>query len=143
MNPWDDERPERVAPPYADVPLFGLGSDDPPPIRQRELFGDTPTVSEGEIMSKPMPEPPAAEQYPECAKLDRVRPASQVQGELLDWLINDQEIVLAVHNDEGDLVWYGHGIEAILAKFHGIDLAKVEAERRAMLGFHLREAQRS
>jgi len=71
--------------------------------------------------------------YPEHDKLAAVSEESQAQGELLDWL-SDQGVHLMLWDtrEEAFLHW-SKPINQILAEYHGIDLGKVEAEKRAML----------
>lgn len=74
---------------------------------------------------------------PELDKMTACRAQSQAQGEFLDWLMKEKEIVLAKwsNDSESDQNLYECpvSIEALLAEFHGIDLNKVEKERRAIL----------
>jgi hypothetical protein len=73
--------------------------------------------------------------YPEHEKLAKVSDRSQVIGEFLDWLRNDQGIVLAEYgpNDVDLFPARRHTIEDWLALYFKIDLAKIEREKRAML----------
>lgn len=94
------------------------------------------------------------EEYPEHEKLHKVADESQGIGEFLDWL-NDQGIVLMRWVDEvrteevehrftGKLStrkvyiqewqYTGESIQALLARYFEIDLEKIDAEKRAMLG---------
>ncbi len=72
--------------------------------------------------------------YPECDKLLAVKNQSQAQGEFLDWL-SDKGIALC----EIDQNYYPMYVpvrkntETLLAEYHGIDLNKVEKERKEML----------
>lgn len=82
--------------------------------------------------------PPADEKYPECAKLLAASKESQAQGEFLAWLQEEKAFVLAEWDEEEDIERAGlvpvcARIEDLLAEFHGIDMTKVENERRAML----------
>jgi len=73
--------------------------------------------------------------YPQHAKLDSVQPLSQACGEFIDWLAT-KGIYLAEQ-------WAGDGYEDLrhtrkpitdlLAKFFGIDLNALEAEKRQMV----------
>ena len=69
--------------------------------------------------------------YPECDKIVAVHDQSQKLGEFLDWL-REQGWELCEIWDDG---WYPihKPAEQLLAEFFGIDLNKVEAERRALL----------
>ena len=72
--------------------------------------------------------------YPECEKLRVVQSVSHAQGEFVDWLINEKEIFLAQYIEDVDELRHCRTpLQHLLAEFHGIDLRKVEEERRAML----------
>lgn len=73
--------------------------------------------------------------YPECEKMSQVRPQSQAIGEFLEWLRYEKGWVLATVPEEYEftLVEASYSIEGLLAEFFGIDLDKVETERRQML----------
>lgn len=69
--------------------------------------------------------------YPECEKLSAVAEISQAQGEFIEFLRQEGWRVTNAedehwHLSEGEMV-------RMLAKFHGIDLDKVETERRQIL----------
>lgn len=73
-------------------------------------------------------------EYPECAKLIAVSEESQIIGEFLD----STPYVLAEYvtfegHDRATLTPVSSSIEDILSKYFGIDMNKVEAERRQML----------
>jgi hypothetical protein len=92
---------------------------------------------------------------PECEKLGQAAPVSQKIGEFIDWLRDEKKISLAtahVHTPEGcdvkeegatrgatcgasngDLFYANASMPNLLAEFFGIDLTKVERERRAIL----------
>ena len=75
-------------------------------------------------------------QYPEHEKLKAVQAASEAIGEFLDGGLRDQGLVLAIAVEvSGDQVLFpaSASIEKILADYFGIDLAKIEAEKRQML----------
>lgn len=87
---------------------------------------------------------------PECEKLAAVSKQSNKIGDFLDWLMS-KGIVLAewVENEDEDTsdimpdllmssIRGSNGINKILADYYGIDLDKVEQERRALLDW-LRE----
>lgn len=98
-------------------------------------------------------EPPC----PECEKMHAVKDKSQAIGEFLEWLQAERKVHLCVvhsHSDgcyeeddefhedppkcgcnEGDYLPFHKGTEQLLAEFFGIDLAKVEDEKRALLEF--------
>lgn len=60
-------------------------------------------------------------EYPEHDRLRAVHGESQAQGEFLEWLTSEKGIYL------------GQGIAEILAEYHGIDLKKIDTEKREML----------
>lgn len=91
---------------------------------------------------------------PELDKLSAVKDRSQACGEFLEWLTQTKGVVLAkphVHTrhhcreggsafghldcgmNRGELVHDNVAIERRLAEFFGIDLDKVESEKRALL----------
>lgn len=91
--------------------------------------------------------------YPECEKLLAVTDRSQQIGEFLEWLptqgIHRMRLAACSHCEgvDSDECWLcdgtgtmketwvpdGRTIEQLLADFFGIDMAKVDVERRAML----------
>jgi len=88
--------------------------------------------------------------YPECDKMKAVQPRSQLIGEFLEWLNQEKGVTLAklhehtdeCYDEEGDRVCdlseqvfypFNHTTENLLAEFFGIDLEKVEKEKRAIL----------
>jgi hypothetical protein len=73
------------------------------------------------------------ELYPEHAKLRRVSGKSQAAGEFLTWL-EERGYLLARHElDDGELLPTPVPTQVLLAEWLGIDLAKIEDEKRAML----------
>lgn len=74
--------------------------------------------------------------YPECEKLSKVSEVSQQQGAFLDWLTR-QGYVLARWGknrwDEDRLIPARERTQELLAQYHGIDMAKVDQERRQIL----------
>lgn len=70
--------------------------------------------------------------FPECTKLAEVREISQAQGDFLAWLQDERELTLGRWKGD-ELVPACVSIQDLLAEFHGIDMAKVEAERAEML----------
>ena len=81
---------------------------------------------------------------PELEKIRENQPQSQLIGEFLDWLRNEQDISLCIldedeslYNDAGDEIaiydTIGRTTERLLADFFGIDLNKAEKERQALL----------
>lgn len=78
----------------------------------------------------------SAEKYPEHARQSAILSAAQLQGELLEWL-SDMGYVIARWDDtatiEPRLTPARKSIVEWLAEFHGIDLDKIEAEKRQML----------
>ena len=70
--------------------------------------------------------------YPEHEKLKEVQEQSQVIGEFLESSV----YVLATWDEEtGDLERADTSTERILADYFGIDLVKLEEEKRQMLTF--------
>lgn len=82
---------------------------------------------------------------PECEKLSKVSEQSNKIGDFLDWL-RQHSIVLCVY-DDGEEAYFDagmmtdSGINHLLAKYFGIDLDKVEEERKALLQW-FREIQK-
>lgn len=72
-------------------------------------------------------------QYPECEKMAKVKDKSQIIGEFIDWIIETQKFIVCVDSGYGGYYPVNITIEELLAKFFGIDLNKVEEERRQML----------
>lgn len=86
--------------------------------------------------------------YPQHDRLRRVADTSQTIGEFVDWLADSKGVHLAHHFEFTDVDWNGNeytkqpelttynvpNIQALLAEFFGVDLAALEAEKRAMLG---------
>lgn len=75
---------------------------------------------------------------PECDRMLAVRDQSQAIGEFIDWLNYEHEVFLARYEDLDDysqpvLMTFHRNMNELLAEFFGIDLAKVEAEKRAIL----------
>jgi hypothetical protein len=86
------------------------------------------------------PQPPC----PECEKLAAVSEESNKIGDFIDWL-NEIDIVLCKFDEDSERFYSIHqmhsqGINTLLAQYYGIDLDKVERERRALLDW-IREAQ--
>jgi len=75
--------------------------------------------------------------YPKTPELDRlhkVSDESQRIGAFLDWLQNECGIVFCKYHQRREYPLPDHtSIEQWLAKYFGIDLNKVESERRALL----------
>ena len=84
--------------------------------------------------------------YPESEKLLAVREESQKLGEFLEWLMSKVELATWEENDDDDTNAYmpeilvpaygykhSNGIQTLLAEYFGINLDKVEDERRQML----------
>ncbi len=74
---------------------------------------------------------------PECDKLVKIAPQSNVIGEFLDWLESEKEIILAIYDDD-ELFPDNENKESLLAEFFEIDLNLIEKERQALLE-HIRE----
>lgn len=81
---------------------------------------------------------------PECEKLAAVSEDSNKIGNFIEWLRGTMGMDIAIWENErlveadyrGD-----YGINRLLAQYYGIDLDKVEEERRALLEW-LREVQK-
>lgn len=69
---------------------------------------------------------------PECDLMVSVSDDSHKIGEFLDWL-EDQGIHLAEWDEDDQMMPHRESYERLLARFFGIDLDKVETERRALL----------
>lgn len=71
---------------------------------------------------------------PECDKLLAVRDKSQLLGEFIEWLSEND---MSICDKSLDVVCepLNHDIEKLLARFFNIDLAKVEVERREVLAY--------
>jgi hypothetical protein len=75
--------------------------------------------------------------YPECEKMAAVQKESQAVGEFLDWLQSEKGFIVC-EQGKGDSYEFPYvpaclSIESLLADFFGINLKKVEKERRDML----------
>jgi hypothetical protein len=70
--------------------------------------------------------------YPEHDKLTEVKDETQAIGEFIDWCQDEKGIVLAKLDDQGHAS-AGGGLMDLLAEWAGIDLRKIEAEKRQML----------
>lgn len=71
---------------------------------------------------------------PECDKLLKVSEKSQSIGQFLDWLENEKEFAICEHYEtDGDYIPVSINIERLLAEYFGIDMEKVEKERRKIL----------
>lgn len=70
--------------------------------------------------------------YPEHVKLNRIADVSQLCGEFLDWI--KTHWTLCDYDEKSEKFYPSHQSTIdLLAKFFGIDLDKIEAEKRAML----------
>jgi hypothetical protein len=79
-------------------------------------------------------------EMPEHEKLAKIQRESQVCGEFMDWLFSEKGIVLAKYDDETRRLWpSGAVVVDLLAEFFGIDQAKIEDEKRALLAAIRRE----
>ena len=75
-------------------------------------------------------------EYPEHERLAAIKEASHAQGAFLDWLFEHGYCLARWREDkDGDyfLVPVHRRVDEILARYHGIDLATLEDEKRAML----------
>jgi hypothetical protein len=92
-------------------------------------------------------------EYPECEKMLAVKSKSQPIGEFIEWLRGERGIVLAKWCDKDEdgedyldsgysrLVPVHIRIEDLLAEYFGIDLKRIEQEKRIMLS-KLRDEQK-
>lgn len=91
----------------------------------------------GPASELPPPPPPSAgaqPKTPECDRLVSVADESHKLGEFLDWLEQRKRLSLARWSRSDDqLVPDYTPKEQLLAEYYGIDLDKVDAERRALL----------
>jgi hypothetical protein len=78
--------------------------------------------------------------YPEHEKLEIIQAQSQVIGEFLEWLTGTRELILAHYpilesNGKASAHLFPAPIKQakLIAEFFGIDLTKLEKEKRAML----------
>lgn len=71
---------------------------------------------------------------PECDRARKVKDQTQAAGEFLEWA-SSQGIFLGhyVEEDYGRFNPVHESVETLLARWMGIDLAKVEQEKRAIL----------
>ncbi len=77
---------------------------------------------------------PDESDYPECEKMEAVREKSQAIGEFIEWLQSKNIYLLTQHEGmDDDFCFSRTPIEELLAEFFGIDLAKAEKEKSAML----------
>ena len=76
---------------------------------------------------------------PELEKITSNAHNSQLIGEFIEWLADNQNIVLATYDSECDKgdhpIYYpiDLNIEQLLARYFDVDLAKAEKERRGLL----------
>lgn len=75
--------------------------------------------------------------YPEHDKLKKIQPLSQAICEFLEWCAAEgREMVLAEWVNDGSwMLPASVSTEKLLAQHFGIDLDKIEAEKRQMLDF--------
>lgn len=91
--------------------------------------------------NEPCPNTPAPDPYPEHTRMAAVRDQAEAIGQFLD----ESGYILAEHRQmdgyrEEQLMPVAAPVNTILARYFGIDLAKIDTEQRAMLDA-LREAQ--
>jgi hypothetical protein len=118
--------------------LLVNGSPSPAEIDENGIIFSGPDVSRR-----------AAPRYPEHDKLQTVKESSQAIGEFLDWLQNEQAVVLAKeHQHSEDCYQDGDRVCGVqrdelaaviapihcwLARYFDIDEEKLESEKRQML----------
>lgn len=118
------------------VEEIGHGID---PAKVRKAMETAGFVWIDDPARKPAPKP---EGYPDTTELDRlvaVSDESQRLGEFLDWL-EEQGYHICTYTepsvDEEEFFYpIGTNFEKLLAQHYGIDLDKVERERRAVLEY--------
>ena len=75
-------------------------------------------------------------QYPECEKFAENIIDSRVIRDFMEWL-NEKKIFLATYTHEEpfyhEIGRVRKNIEELLAEYHGIDLKKLDEERRAII----------
>lgn len=71
--------------------------------------------------------------YPECEKLAEVSKDSQIIGQFLDEMKYAGKELCTFDDSEEQWMPVRGTIESILAEYFGIDMNKVEEERRAIL----------
>lgn len=75
----------------------------------------------------------AKKKYPEHEKVHQIHANSQVIGEFLSWLLNEQCYFLCTVNKRDQFVPGHKNIENLLAEYYGIDLDALENEKQSML----------
>lgn len=74
-----------------------------------------------------------SELYPEHQKLKAVKEKAEIVGQFMDW-IEEEGYLFARHcDDDNELISCHLPREVTLARFFGINLGKIDAEKRAML----------
>lgn len=74
--------------------------------------------------------------YTQHEKLAKVSKESQAVGSFLEWLRDDQGIALCKFDEEREEYYNTHiNIQDLLAKYYGINLGKLEEEKRHMLQY--------
>lgn len=71
----------------------------------------------------------AAIEYPEHEKLRKISQISQLQGDFLDWLLNEKGYELVETNELDVSKPVQASIRELLAEYHGIDLTKLDDEK--------------
>ncbi len=74
--------------------------------------------------------------YPEHEKLEKIRDKSQLIGEFLEWLNEEQHLFICEEDTgsyENAFVLFSFSNEVLLARYFDIDLDKLEQEKRQML----------
>lgn len=70
--------------------------------------------------------------YPEHDRLQSIRHESQIEGAFLEWLAEQGLTICELsHLDNWHPILLN--IEKLLAKYHGVDLVKLENEKRVMI----------
>lgn len=71
--------------------------------------------------------------FPEHDKLSEIKDRTQAIGEFVDWLSDTKGVVLASIDDYGNASSPRQSLIDLMAEWAGIDLDKIEAEKREML----------
>ncbi len=83
--------------------------------------------------------PPIEPEYPEHARLLLIKHESQAQANLLEWLAEQGLCIAERVGADEELFAVTESMQAMLARYHEIDLTKLEKEKQAMLD-NLRQA---
>lgn len=82
-------------------------------------------------------------EYPQHDKLHAVKLESQAQGAFVEWLQARGIFLCKSTGELGDWHPVYESVTQLLAEYHGIDLAKLEKEKRAMLADFQRQSEQA